>query len=219
MPGWWERYSGEARPRDEGLFWNGFERVAAATALVLLFPLLLAASVLVWWLSGRSPLVAHRRVGRWGRPFNMLKLRTMWEAGGASGRGPLLVERVGKEQAPARKSSDDPRVSSRFARLLRRSSLDEAPQLLHVVSGKMALVGPRPLLRSELSEQYGESAAEVLAVRPGLTGLWQISGRSSLSYSRRRDLDLFLVRHRSIRFHAEILVRSVPLVLSGKNAW
>jgi lipopolysaccharide/colanic/teichoic acid biosynthesis glycosyltransferase len=83
----------------------------------------------------------------------------------------------------------------------------------------MALVGPRPITRSELDLHYGSAAAEVLAVRPGLTGLWQVMGRSHLGFQQRRRLDLYLVRHWSLRLYAAILLRTAPAVLAGKNAW
>ena len=95
----------------------------------------------------------------------------------------------------------------------------ELPQLLHVVSGTMALVGPRPLTRREFELHYGKDSAEILTARPGLTGLWQVMGRSRLTYRQRRRLDLFLVRHPSVSLRARILLRTIPQVFEGKNAW
>jgi lipopolysaccharide/colanic/teichoic acid biosynthesis glycosyltransferase len=137
----------------------------------------------------------------------MLKFRTMW------GRQP------DDESWEGAKPYDDPRVSSRFARFCRRYSIDELPQLVHVISGKMAFVGPRPLTRRELEHYYAEDTFEILTVRPGLTGLWQVTGRSRLTYQQRRRLDLFLVRHQLVRLYAGILLRTIPQVITGKNAW
>jgi lipopolysaccharide/colanic/teichoic acid biosynthesis glycosyltransferase len=123
------------------------------------------------------------------------------------------------ERPRDRKPADDPRVTSRFARICRRFSIDELPQLMHVVSGTMALVGPRPLTREELDRHYGTDAPEVLSVRPGLTGLWQVLGRSRLTYPQRRRLDLFLVRHDSVALRISILVRTAVQVPAGKDAW
>ena len=102
---------------------------------------------------------------------------------------------------------------------LRKYSIDELPQLWHVAQGKMSLVGPRPMTAQELSDHYVQAAAEVLRFRPGLTGLWQIRGRSRLNYKRRQRLDLHFVRHWSVRLYLRILVATVPRVLTGKDAW
>jgi exopolysaccharide production protein ExoY len=103
--------------------------------------------------------------------------------------------------------------------LFRKYSIDELPQLWHVVQGKMSLVGPRPMTAQELSDRYGQAAAEVLRFRPGLTGLWQIRGRSRLNYGQRRRLDLLFVRSWSVRLYFRILLATVPRVLTGKDAW
>jgi lipopolysaccharide/colanic/teichoic acid biosynthesis glycosyltransferase len=174
---------------------------------LILLPLMAAAALITLILCGKWPIVKHTRIGQFGEPFGMLKLRTMW--GGPEVDAPF--EGI--------KPADDPRVSSRFARFCRRSSVDELPQLLHVISGKMSFVGPRPLTQRELERYYGSSAAEVLRALPGLTGLWQVKGRSRLSYRQRRRLDLFLVRHSTIRLRAAILWRTVPQVLAGKDSW
>jgi lipopolysaccharide/colanic/teichoic acid biosynthesis glycosyltransferase len=204
--------------------WAAAQRVIAAVGLAATAPALVAIGGAVAALSRRSPLVAHRRVGKDGRPFWMLKFRTMWGGGdGAKERtccGGLVAYLEAQEHSTAAiKDGDDPRVTSRLARFLRKHSLDEAPQLIHVIAGEMALVGPRPLLRPELSAYYGDDAEEVLRALPGLTGLWQVMGRSRLSYAQRRRLDLFLVRHHSVGLHWWILGRTVPQVVRGANAW
>ena len=196
------------------------ERAFALLLLLLLLPVLLLAGLLVLALSRRCPLVAHARVGRHGKEIWVLKLRTMW--GGPvlnrGGRG-FLIERV-KEDPPARtKNSEDERITSGFAARCRKYSVDELPQLWHVVQGDLSLVGPRPLTAGELSEHYGPAAKEILRLRPGLTGLWQIKGRNRLNYRRRRRLDLFLVRHWSFRLYFAILFTTVPKVLRGVDAW
>ena len=110
-------------------------------------------------------------------------------------------------------------MKSRFAAFCRRYSLDELPQLYHVARGEMSLVGPRPITLLELNEYYGASAAEVISLRPGLTGLWQVKGRNRLSYARRKRLDLFFVRNGSAGLYFQILLRSVSGVLSGRGAY
>lgn len=199
------------------------ERAGSVLILILLAPLLSAAALAIALLSRRPPLVAHLRVGYLGAPLWTLKFRTMWPRSGRSRRAPRrhpgLVEYIVDERGPAGKRSADPRVTSRFARFCRRFSIDELPQLIHVARGEMSLVAPRPLTAAELERHYGSDAAEILAVRPGITGLWQVSGRSRLSYGRRRELDLFLVRNRSLKLYFTILLRTVPAVLWWKDGW
>ena len=180
------------------------ERTAAAVLLILLAPLILVVAAAIFLISGRNPLIRHTRAGWLGRPLAMLKFRTMWGT---------------DVEAPPVKSQDDPRITSAFARFCRRHSLDELPQLVHVLRGEMSFVGPRPITAEELDEYYGPAAEEVLSVRPGLTGLWQVRGRSRLSYDRRKRLDLILVRRASLRLYVHILLCSMRHVFSGQDAW
>ena len=193
------------------------ERLAAILLVLVLGPFLIAIGLAIFCLSRRPPLVLHRRVGWNGQALWTLKYRTMWPGGGPWTFG--LWERIVEHPGPQVKSAEDPRVTSRFARLARRFSIDELPQLLNVAGGEMSLVGPRPLTREELRTHYAGAAPEVLAVKPGLTGLWQVMGRSRLSYHARRRLDLMLVRKRSVRLYLAILLRTVPEVLTGRNSW
>jgi lipopolysaccharide/colanic/teichoic acid biosynthesis glycosyltransferase len=196
------------------------ERVFALLLLAALLPFLIVAGVIVVLLSRRCPLVSHARVGRNGKDIRVLKLRTMWSrVAPKPGPSPYFVEHLRREPVPEVKKSYDPRVTSAFAAVCRKYSIDELPQLWHVVRGDLALVGPRPLTADELIEHYGAAAGEVLRVKPGLTGLWQVRGRSHLTYPQRRRLDLFLVRHWSFRLYAGILLATVPSVLTGKDAW
>ena len=189
-------------------------------AVVALSPFLAAVAVTIFVLSGRAPLVAHRRLGRDGRPFWMLKFRTMWSADRDRARGLAgLVEQLRGEVVPEVKTSGDPRVTSLFAAFCRRHSIDELPQLWHVARGEMSLVGPRPMTSSEWTKYYGESAAEVLRLKPGLSGLWQTRGRNRLTYRQRRRLDIFLARHYCLLLYLRILGQTVPRVFAGRDAW
>jgi len=192
------------------------EPVIATIALTILFPIAVIIGTAIAILSGRSPLIRHTRVGRRGLPLPMLKFRTMWQVGLPRDYS-TLVEDV-SDSIPVSKQEADPRVVSRFAALCRRYSLDEIPQLYHVARGQMSFVGPRPITRAELDKYYGTHSAEVLQLRPGLTGLWQVLGRSRLSYSRRRKLDIILVRRASPNLYFWILLRTVPIVLRGYDA-
>ncbi len=192
------------------------ERAAAIFLLVLVLPLLAICALVLCLLSRRTPLIAHRRVGWQGSPLWMLKLRTMWDED-TPREG--LVEYIDDEHGPALKSAEDARVTNAFARFCRRHSIDELPQLWHVLSGEMSLVGPRPVTRHELDRYYGSHVEEVLQAKPGLAGLWQVSGRNRLSYAERCRLDLRLVRERSILLYCTILLRTLPEVFRGKNSW
>jgi len=195
------------------------ERIASAVLLAAGAPVLAASAVTVSLLSGRAPLIAHRRVGWRGSTLWMLKLRTMWsqEERGPNRRG--WIEYIDDDTGPQGKSADDPRVPNWFCRFCRRHSIDEIPQLWHVLRGEMALVGPRPLTHRELCLYYGPESAELLDVKPGLAGLWQVSGRNRLTYTERRKLDLYFVRNRSLRMYVRILLKSVVEICRGANSW
>lgn len=197
---------------------HAVERLIAGALLVLALPILALVSVVIVTISRQSPFVAHQRVGKGGRLIWVLKLRTMWK--GDSGNRSIFVYRLSAADAPLLAPNiKNIRVTSRFAAFCRRYSLDELPQLWHVVRGEMALVGPRPLTPQELATYYGSDGARIVSALPGLTGLWQISGRSRLTYPQRRRLDLFLVRKWSLLLYLRILLLTLPRVLTGKDAW
>jgi exopolysaccharide production protein ExoY len=209
---------GERYPA-EGLIWpwlGGLERLAAVFLLVAVLPAIALCAAAIRLLSGRSPFIAHRRVGWHGAELWMLKLRTMWDEGAPQSTG-AWVERIADERGPGHKTERDPRVPHAFARFCRRHSIDELPQLLHVVRGEMSLVGPRPLTAVEIRTHYGTDAAEILSLKPGIAGLWQTSGRNRLTYEQRRRLDLEFVRRRSIGMYTRILLRTIPEVWGGGN--
>jgi len=196
------------------------ERLCAALLLAAASPVLCIGSAAVAFLSGRTPWIAHRRVGWRGNTLWMFKLRTMWDTSESSiAANPCWVEYVDDQGGPEQKNEIDARVRSRFARFCRRHSIDELPQLVHVLRGEMSLVGPRPLTETELARYYGPSTSEVLEAKPGLAGLWQVSGRNRLDYAERRRLDLLFVRSRSFWMYARILLRTIPEVWSGTNSW
>jgi exopolysaccharide production protein ExoY len=208
-----------ARPSCAAVLWSVAERVLAGALLAALLPLLAMVSFAVAMASRKSPFIAHRRLGRYGREFWMLKIRTMWDRNQppASTSG-TWIEYISDAHVPTVKGTGDPRVTSRLARFCRRFSLDELPQLIHVLCGSMRLVGPRPITCAEWNEYYGASSLEVLSVRPGMTGLWQVLGRNRLTYAQRRRLDLFYARHRSPQLDLRLLFETPARVFSGRNA-
>lgn len=193
---------------------RGLDLVLGWALLLVALPVIAVAAVLVK-LDSPGP-VFHRavRVGRGGRKFTFLKLRSMQR--NAEELRALLLHR-NESQWPAFKLTNDPRVT-RVGRLLRKTSLDELPQLLHVVQGHMSLVGPRPPFPEEV-ERYEPWMLRRLAVRPGLTCLWQISGRSDLSFDEWMRLDLEYVDRYSLGMDLRILLLTVPAVISGRGAY
>jgi len=193
------------------------ERSLACIALIGLSPVLFVVAIATAALSRSGPFVRHARVGWQGRPLKMLKFRTMWAPGGRAGCFQMVEDVYGPPLHC--KQESDARINSRFAIFCRRFSIDELPQLVHVVCGEMSLVGPRPITREELDEYYADCTEEVLSLRPGITGLWQVMGRNELTYAARRRLDRFFVRRASFSLYARILLRSLPCVISGRGAY
>jgi len=185
-----------------------------SVASVAAVPLIALAAVAIK-LDSRGP-VFHRavRVGRGGKKFTFLKLRSM-RVGAEELRGLLL--HLNQAEGPAFKLHNDPRVT-RVGRWLRKLSLDELPQLFHVLQGHMSLVGPRPPFPEEV-ERYEPWMLRRLSVRPGLTCLWQIRGRSDLSFEEWMRLDIEYVDRQSIRLDLKILILTVPAVLSARGAY
>jgi exopolysaccharide biosynthesis polyprenyl glycosylphosphotransferase len=193
---------------------RSFDLVGSVLLLVLFSPLLVAATLAIK-LANRGPLLFRQtRVGRNGVEFSCLKLRTM--VVDAEARLPELHAEQGYEYGLF-KMRNDPRIT-RPGRWLRRFSIDELPQLLNVLRGQMSLVGPRPPLPLEV-ERYRDDAARRLHVRPGLTGLWQVSGRSDLTYEEAVRLDLYYVDNWSMLQDVAILVRTVGAVLRSRGAY
>jgi lipopolysaccharide/colanic/teichoic acid biosynthesis glycosyltransferase len=183
---------------------RAFDVAVATAGLVLTAPLVALALVAIRLESRGHPIYRQRRVGLGGREFDVLKLRTMVD--GAEHLGAGLAVNAG-----------DARIT-RVGRLLRRTSLDELPNLLNVLRGEMAIVGPRPTLPSQVA-QYTDRERGRLAVRPGITGWAQVNGRASLPWSERIELDLWYIEHRSWRLDLEILMRSARMVLGGDGLY
>ncbi|WP_245627626.1 sugar transferase [Actinomadura oligospora] len=191
-----------------------FDRITAALLLIAVAPLLLAVAVAVRTTDPGPAFFQQTRIGRAGRRFRMIKFRTM--VTDAERRRVELSARV-ENGSVLFKLKRDPRVT-RIGRVLRRYSIDELPQLFNVVRGEMSLVGPRPPLPEEV-ERYGQDVYRRLAVKPGLTGLWQVSGRSDLSWDEAVRLDLQYVENWSLLLDLQILWRTVRAVVSGNGAY
>lgn len=191
-------------------------QIAALVILIVLSPLLL---VLAWLIrrDGSPATFEHYRVGCGGRLFRCIKFRTMRPNAERALQEVLARDAALREEWQRdQKLADDPRVT-RLGRWLRRSSLDELPQLVNVLRGEMALVGPRPITVPEL-RRYGPARWKYLSVPPGMTGLWQVSGRNWTSYEQRVELDQLYVKNRSAWLDCKILAKTVVVVLTRHGA-
>ncbi|MDP6634332.1 MAG: sugar transferase [Phycisphaerae bacterium] len=188
--------------------------VVAATMLVLLAPLMGVVAILVK-LTSRGPVFfTQTRIGLDGRPFTMYKFRSMRQ--GAQNDQHFLLD-LNEQDGPVFKIANDPRLTP-IGKFLRNSSLDELPQFWNVLKGEMAIVGPRPLWQPE-AEKASDRARLRTRVKPGLTCLWQISGRSEVAYDEWVELDLYYIQNRSLLLDLLIVVQTIPAVLSGRGAY
>jgi exopolysaccharide biosynthesis polyprenyl glycosylphosphotransferase len=191
-----------------------FDILGSALGLLLISPVLLLIALRIKLYDGGPVLFRQTRVGRDGEEFGCLKFRTM--VVDAEERLASLQRQIGFESGLF-KMAEDPRITPP-GRWLRRLSLDELPQLFNVLRGEMSLVGPRPPLRSEVAT-YDDDALRRLHIRPGMTGLWQVSGRSNLTFEEAVRLDLFYVDNWSMVQDLTILARTVGAVLASKGAY
>ena len=195
-------------------FKRGLDVVVAGVLLVVVSPVLAGSLLAVQIDSGRPVIFRRRVIGQSGRTFDAFKVRTMVPD------AEEVLERDGSLRsafATSNKLVADPRVT-RVGRWLRRLSIDELPQLMNVLRGEMSLVGPRMITPAELPE-WGDTADLLLSVRPGLTGLWQVSGRQQLTKADRIRLDGDYVHRMSLSLDLAILARTVPAVLSSRGAY
>lgn len=192
-------------------------QAAALLLLLLLSPLMLVVTFFIWRRDGAPVLFAHYRVGHDGKLFRCMKFRTMLR-NSEQVLSDLLRDdpKAHAEWAKDQKLSNDPRITP-VGHFLRKSSLDELPQLLNVLRGEMSLVGPRPITVAELT-RYGKVRWHYLSVRPGITGLWQVSGRNNTTYDERVALDRRYVEQRSLWLDIGILVKTVRVVVAREGA-
>ncbi|MEB3199175.1 MAG: sugar transferase [Synechococcaceae cyanobacterium] len=195
---------------------RGGDILFASAVLTLGAPVYLLLAALVKATSKGPVFYVQQRVGRDYRSFGCIKFRTM-RPDADQVLSKLLAEspELEAEFINDFKLKDDPRIT-RVGKFLRRSSLDELPQFINVLRGEMSVVGPRPIVRQELP-RYGRNMDEVLAVRPGLTGLWQVSGRNNLAYQKRVRLDVHYARQRTFGLDLRIILRTVSVILDPRD--
>ncbi len=194
------------------LFKSSMDRLCSAILLLLLFPLFLILMILIK-IGSKGPAMYRRRVvGLARQEFDAFKFRTMYLNG-----NDMLTDEQKTELRDYGKLKEDPRIT-KIGQFIRKYSLDELPQLLNVLRGEMSLVGPRMLTYPEL-EKFGEWEHSLLTVKPGMTGLWQVSGRSDLTYDDRVTLDMYYIRNYTIWLDIDILIRTIPAMISGRGAY
>ncbi len=206
---------------------RGFDVVSSTCGLIIFSPLFLLLAIIIKFTDGGRVFYRHKRLSRTGKVIHVYKFRSMHErfsTGGAFsgktdaeiftelGRADLLEE-FAREQ----KVKDDPRVTP-IGSFLRRTSLDELPQLINILRGDISLVGPRPIVEAEL-DKYGTGRSTLLSLKPGLTGLWQVSGRNDVSYEERVKLDIYYIENWSFWLDLRIILRTIVIVLRGRGAY
>jgi len=196
-----------------------FDLLLSLGIMVIILPFILLLIIIIVLDSKGKPIYRHERIGQNGRKFKCLKFRTMY-----FDADKRLKELLEKDEVARREWSDnyklkyDPRIT-RMGGFLRKTSLDEIPQLFNVLMGQMSLVGPRPVLQEELDKHYGDYAEYYYEVYPGLTGLWQVSGRSEVDYKKRVSLDVWYVSNWSLWLDIVILIRTIKVVFKSEGAY
>lgn len=213
-----DRFSVGNRSFPVEAFWRALDIVISLTALVFFAPLAVVISILIKLHDGGPVLFSQERIGRDGRRFRCWKFRSM-RPDAEIHLAVLLASDSGlrRQWELHRKLKDDPRITP-LGEFLRRSSLDELPQLLNILSGEMSVVGPRPIVDSEIV-CYDRWYRYYVAVKPGLTGLWQVSGRNDVTYRRRIAMDRFFLRAHSIGLYFRILLATAPAVLMRRGSY
>lgn len=206
------------RSRLDAAICRFIDLTGASLLLLFLAPLMLCLVAAIWVADPGPIIFRHRRIGRGGREFNCLKFRSMVVDADRRLKDLLASDPNARRQwAIDHKLKNDPRIT-KIGIFLRKSSFDELPQLWNVVRGEMSLVGPRPIVLAEVP-RYGRFYVDYCRVRPGLTGLWQVSGRNNVSYRRRVALDVVYGRRASLRMDMFILLKTVPCIVFGDGAY
>lgn len=196
-----------------------FDILFSLCALLLLSPLLLIIALVVK-LTSRGPLFyGHERIGRGGRKFSCYKFRTMHPDADQRLNDLLANDpELRAEWEASHKLKNDPRVTP-LGNFLRRTSLDELPQFWNVIRGDLSVVGPRPVVEKEVVRFLGDRSSKILSVRPGLTCLWQVSGRSNTSYDTRVSMDMHYVRNHSMGMDLRLIAQTIPAMITSRGAY
>ncbi len=192
--------------------------IIAIISITALTPIMLLLTILILILDGGPAVISHERIGRGGSKFGCLKFRTMSKNGEDVLRAYLEENPdAQKEWAQSQKLTNDPRVT-KIGRVLRKTSLDELPQIFNILIGDMSFVGPRPIVYEEI-KKYGPAFLDYRKTRPGLTGAWQISGRNDIAYADRVELDKSYVSNWSLGLDMRIILKTLPAVIKAKGVY
>jgi len=196
-----------------------FDILFSLSILTIFFPLFLIITLAIRLTSKGNAIYGQMRVGKNGIPFRCYKFRTMYQNAETKLHEILANDPVRKrEWETTHKLKNDPRITS-IGTFLRKSSLDELPQFWNVLKGDLSVVGPRPVVQEEITKHFGNKALKIFSIRPGITGLWQISGRSDTSYSKRIALDEYYVENRNFLRDLKIIILTIPSIFSKKGAY
>lgn len=198
---------------------RGFDILFSFCALVFCLPLFIILIILIRLTSKGQAIYSQKRIGRGGKPFLCYKFRSMYQD--ADARLKELLDscpELRKEWSETRKLKKDPRVT-RVGAFLRKTSFDELPQFWNVLKGDISVVGPRPVVEEEVINCLGKKASKILSVRPGLTCIWQVSGRSDTSYIKRIQLDEEYIDNRSFIFDLKLIAKTLPSMIFSKGAY
>lgn len=202
----------------KGKIYRGFKRIVdiilGCIGLVLLSPIFLILAICIK-IDSKGPVIfAHKRIGKNGKEFNMYKFRSMYE------NAEEMIENFNEEQKREWqenfKLENDPRIT-KVGKFLRKTSLDELPQIVNIIKGDLSIVGPRPIVDEEL-EKYGENKEKFLSITPGLTGYWQANGRSNTTYEERMQMELYYIDNQSLWLDIKIFFKTIVSVLKKEGA-
>ena len=197
-----------------------FDIILSLIFLTISFPLFIIIALLIKVIDGGEIFYTQERVGYRGKRFKIIKFRTMYKD--AEKRLQKLLQQnpeLRKEWERNFKLKNDPRITP-IGKFLRRTSLDELPQFINVLKGDMSIVGPRPVVKEELEKFYKDKAVYYLSVRPGITGYWQVNGRSSISsYQERVNMDVWYVKNQSLFLDIKIILKTIKVVFTGEGAY
>lgn len=199
---------------------RGFDILFSICCLSLGAPVYLIIALIIFLTSPGKVIYAQERIGRGGKPFRCYKFRSMYANADQRLHSLLAADpRLKEEWEKNYKLKKDPRINP-FGAFLRKTSLDEIPQFWNVLKGDLSVVGPRPVVKDEISKYYQIKAYKILSVRPGLTGIWQVSGRSNIqSYETRIQMDEFYVDHHSFFLDIKLIAKTIPAMLFSKGAY
>ena len=199
---------------------NIIDYIGATVAVVVFSPVMLWAAWRIWREDGRPILFGHERIGKNLKPFKVLKFRTMVKNAEEILQEMLKDENLRREFEEAFKFKDDKRITH-IGKFLRKTSLDELPQIFNVLRGEMSLTGPRPIVQKEVDLYYGhDTAKHIFTFKPGMTGYWQVSGRNDVdNYQQRIDFDLYYIHNWSVWLDIIIIARTVREVFKGSGAY